>query len=190
MNSYALERDLKLVEALKNIMGLYNNAIIMDIEKKQRLILHYLIFATKQHEELKSVTEACEKTDKNYPKGFPHDSTLLQEAMNLVNISYKEVFPVTSFDEDMIVYKICDMLIKEVFDSIPLEEFKKNEQLIINNLWEIVHCTLVDNPNFKGTNPHYKRNYYDMSKAKDLWVEILDDRFLNYIDFFNCPEED
>jgi hypothetical protein len=184
MTTATLEKDQKIVEVLEKTMKLYRLAIEMDYEEQQRLILKYLRIVGSIHKELVCVKEACDMVLEKYPKGMPHDSTLIQEAMKLVKQPYRQIFPQTSFDEEMIIYKIYDLEIKELFDSIPINELEREEQVILKNLWRSVHNTLVENPNFKGENPYYKRNYHEMERAKKLWLELLDNDFNAFIEYF------
>jgi hypothetical protein len=187
--STAKQRDEKLIEVLEKTKKLYRMAIEMDFEKQQRLILEYIQGLVKPHPDLACIGEACQKTLEEYPKGMPHDSTLIIEARKLVKHPYSSLFPSTSFDEDILIYKMYDYLIKDLFDTIPKEEFNRHEQFVIEKLWRGVHCTLVDNPNFKGDNPYYKRHYSDMRYSKKQWLKLLDEDFNGYIEYFKEEEE-
>lgn len=179
------ERDLKLVETFKKTMNLYRKAIEMEFDTQQRLIIQYVQSLVISNKELECIHLACEKVLMEFDKEMPHDSTMIDEVKKLLKPPYDSVFPKTFFDEDVLVYKMFDCLIKELFDAIPIDEFNRQEQYIVKRLWKAVHCTLVDNPNFKGENPYYQRHYRDMMQSKKLWLELLDNDFNVYIEYFS-----
>ncbi|PLS19307.1 hypothetical protein CVD28_02525 [Bacillus sp. M6-12] len=190
MSNTTLERDKKIIESLTLVMKLYRGAIEIKYENQERLILQYIQSVTSHHPELVCIEKACQRILEQYPKGMPHDSTLLDEAMKLVNHPYRRVFPDTLFDQDVLIYKMYDHLIKDEFDKIPREGLSKVENFMIDRLWNGVHSTLVENRNFQGDNPYYKRNYRDMQYSKKTWLKILDEDFNNLIDYFNEPIEE
>lgn len=183
MTTKTAERDKKIVEVLQNVMKLYRHAMEMDYEDQQRFILQYYQSLSNKYE-LSCIKEVCETLLRQYPQGLPHDSSLVKEAMKMVQPTYREIFPQDCFEEDMIIYKMFDTLIKDLFDTLPWNEMKKVEKVMVENLWRSVHNTLVDNPNFKGENPYYKRNYHEMERDKKLWLELLDKDFNTCIEYF------
>lgn len=184
MNITELERDQKIVSVLQQVMALYRCVLEMKYEEQQRCILQYILNVSNKHKELTPLKEVCEKVLQDYPEGMPHDSTLILEAKQLAGYPYSSVFPNHVFDEDMLLYKMFDVRIKSLFDTIPQEGMDRPEQLILERLWHVIHNTLVKNPNFKGSNPYYKRNYHEMGRAKKLWLELLDDDYKSYICYF------
>lgn len=180
----AREREENLVKAMEETKKLYRKAIEMDNEKKERFILQYIQGITEKHPELNCIHKVCKGVLERYPDRMPKDNTLLEEAMSTLNPPYLSIFPQTSFDEDILVYKVVDVLIKEIYDSIPRHDFDRHERFIIEKLWNGVHKMLVDNPNFKGANPYYKRHYFNMVQSKKTWLKILDEDFNTYIDYF------
>lgn len=178
------ERDEKLVKILEETMKLYRTAIKMEVEPQERLILQYIQGMSEKHEELRCVYEACSDVLEAYPDRMPHDNTLLEEAKDRLKHPYTSIFPQTPFDEEMLVYKMFDFLIQEQYNSIPFDDFDKYQRFFIERVYSGLHKTLIDNPNFKGDNPYYKRHYHNMTHSKKTWLKILDEDFTNCIEYF------
>lgn len=175
-----------VVETLKQIMELYHKAMEMSIEDKERLILkHMIVVVEKSNEDLSCIKKACERVLNHWQEGFyPHDSTLIDEVLKLVDFPYTLLFPRDDFDKDMVVYRLINSVIQSKIENLRQLNLDKLDQSMIEQLWRSVNNTLVNNPNFKGKIPYYKRNYTDYCNAKKLWLELLDRDFEEYIEYF------
>ena len=178
------ERDEIMVKILEETMKLYRTALKMEEEIKERLILQYIQGMSEKHEELRCVYLVCTDVLEAYPDRMPHDNTLLEEAKDRLKHPYTDVFPKTAFDEDMLVYKMFDVLIQDEYNKIPFDDFDRFQRFFIENVFSSLHKTLIDNPNFKGERPYYKRHYHDMTASKKTWLKLLDKEFMNCLSYF------
>jgi hypothetical protein len=161
----------------------------MNTEKKERFLLEF-VCAVENDDKYSPERIACEKVLKEYPDRVPHDSTLIDEVKNRLDNQMKfcSIYPTDRFSLDMFIFKWFDYMIKEKFDEIKDIKLDRYEKHIIDSLFRLSHNTLVNNPNFKGENPYYKRNYYDMFHSKKLWLELLDKDYDSYIEYFSEVE--
>ncbi|WCK57394.1 hypothetical protein PP175_25340 (plasmid) [Aneurinibacillus sp. Ricciae_BoGa-3] len=183
----AMEKDKTIANTLKKVMNMYQNTLNMGLEDQERLILTYFQLTGEKHEDLAPLKEACMQVLNQWKTGMPHDSTLIDEVKKYLKPPFIRVLPKDRFDRDMLVYKLSDALIKDVFAGLKTLELDKQDKHILAGLWHCVHNTLVANPNFKGENSYYKRNYSEYWRAKELSLELLDNDFVSYIAYF---EED
>ena len=165
----------KLVKILKGVKDIYRNALENSrIKDKKELILS---LAKKHASKPKTKAIAAqllliEDTDVD----------VMREGNKLLAHEY---FPESAFEIDMFYYAVVDMLIAYEFKkAIKLVE-EKVDKFIVNRLRKLLRNTFVDNPNFQGTNPYYKRNYVDYLYAKKRWIETLDGEFDGYIGYFS-----
>jgi hypothetical protein len=181
------EKNKLISEALRQVMKMYRKALDMKWKDRERLILVYFKGMGEKHEELSPFKQACESVLDRWKEGsHPHDSTLIEEVSKIVKSPYNQLLPKDDFDEDMLVYKWIDLVIADLFNKIRSFGLDKRESSIVDRLWSSVHNTLVENPNFKGSSPYYKRsnNRTDYDRAKVLWLELMDHDFNSYIEYF------
>ncbi|WPS85628.1 hypothetical protein SMD22_00785 (plasmid) [Brevibacillus halotolerans] len=177
-----------IAEILRRVMKLYRYVLEMGLEEKERLILRKISEASKNIESFWDIHDACQSVLIEYPTGLPHENTLIEEASKRMTIPSREIMPNHPFDKDMLVYKWMDTTIERLFSKIDRTYMDRVDQNIIEKLQRIVHNTLVDNPNFKGAIPYYKKNYSEYDRAKKLWLELLDNEFEGFIRYFEDEE--
>lgn len=180
------EQYQEIAAMLKKIKTAYRAAITIDWKKKQRFILQYLKGYASLHQALKPLQKVCGQLLEEYPEGeFPHDNTLLDEARKRLKYPFTKAIPDSHFDEDMIVYKVSHVIIKEeIFNKLDEIPLGKSDQLIIDRLKHMILHTFVEGVNIKGENPYYKRHYNQFIKSQKLTLELLDEEFDNYIEYF------
>lgn len=167
MTTANIHKGKEIADILRLVMKLYRQALEMGLEEQERMILNQLIAVSKDKEEYASVFHACQSVLSDFPEGLPHDSTLIDEAKKRTDVAFRSIFPIDSFDRDMLIYKWFDATIQKLFSKITSFELERVDERIIERLQRSIHNTLVDNPNFKGANPYYKRNYGDYGRAKN-----------------------
>jgi hypothetical protein len=181
-------QDKKIVKILRSVMIIYRYALELEFEKQERIILERIAKVCKDLEEFSSVFNACEGVLMDYPTSLPHDSTLIDEARKRVPKEFLTIFPEDTFDRNMLIYGWFDSIIKNYFSKIDVDQLKPSEKFIIERLQRSVHNTLVENPNFKGKYPYYKKNYHEYGRSVKLSLELLDKDFDSYIKFFQVEE--
>lgn len=183
-------KDREVVKTLRSIRKMYHHVLEMDYENQQRTVLKIIASKLESVQELAFIPQACKKVLKQYPKGsFPHDSTLLDEVREQIPKPFQKVIPSDFFEEDQIIFHAYMTLITKKFDRIREHPETRHERYIIERLEKIIRNTLVDNPNFKGPNPYYKRYYADFSQSKKLSLNFLDEEFAAFIDYFGEETE-
>lgn len=170
---------------LEHIQELYQKILKMDYQAKDKLIVETMILLIKSKEELNPIKEACEDVLNQFSHGVNYfETTLVDEVIERLKPPYKMAMPKTHFDRDILIYKWYDQVIKEEFDGIYSMPLDRRNKMIVDWLWRGIHCALVDNPNFKGPNPYYKRYYHEYDRAKKITLECLDKDFKGYISYF------
>lgn len=184
------EQDYQnIAKVLEDIKGIYRSAIEIGYEQQERLVLEIIIeyvkIVDKEGDTLSCIQEVCEIVLNEYPKGkFPHDSTLIEEAKSRLSLPYKRVFPEDNFSKDMMTNKLYNAVIEDRFKQIKDLPANESDRYILKKLWTAVNNSLIENPNFKGEVPYYKRHPLDYSHSKKLTLELLDKDFDSYISYF------
>lgn len=178
-----------IVEVLEEVKRIYHFALELDYEERERIILQVMRINADKHEELHCVRDACDEVLTKWPKGqWPHDSSLIEQTKKLLEYPYKDVFPVHSFDREMLIYKWIICLVEASFKKIEEIEIDKGDKYIIERLKRIVDNTFIKNPNLQGSEPYYKYHSWEFSNSKKLWLELLDKDFDSYMDYFRGDE--
>ena len=184
-------KDREIVRTLRSIRKMYHHVLEMDYENQQRTVLKIIASTLEPVQELAFISQACKKVLKHYPKGtFPHDSTLLDEVKEQIPKPLQKVIPSGLFEEDQLIFQSYMTLITKKFNVIREHPETRHERYIIERLEKIIRNTLVDNPNFKGPDPYYKRYYSDFSQSKKLSLKFLDEEFDAFIDYFSEETEE
>ncbi|MFF2532364.1 hypothetical protein ACFVS2_25980 [Brevibacillus sp. NPDC058079] len=170
------------------VMRLYRYILEIGLEEQERLLLKKISEVSKNIEAFQDIYEACQGVLIEFPTGLPGDCTLIEEASKRMTVQSRAIMPKHPFEKDMLVYGWMDRTIEELFSKIDRTHLNQNELIILKNLQIGVHKRLVDNPNFKGKEPYYKRCYNEFVKAKVLWLDLLDKDFQSTIDFFEDEE--
>ena len=180
--------DYKIIrENLEKVKVLYRNAIDLEGIKKERFILNAFIIIGELSKDLEVLVEPINKILEKF-KEDESDINLIKKVKDLLEPQYKDLLPSDDFAKDMIVFKFTNQLINITFGEIYEMELNKSDKNIIDRLKRIVYNMLVDNPNFKGSNPYYKREYNHYRLAQRTWLEFLDADFNAYIDYFTDEE--
>lgn len=173
-----------IAETLNGVMKMYRRAIEMDLEDRERIILMMISSMASKFEDTTCIVTACNEVTERWKEGMPHDSTLIDEVRKRLRFPYTKVLPQDAFDRDMITYKLVALEIQSRFKPLYELELERVDLHIIKELWRRVNNMLVENPNFKGDFPYYKRHPMDFERSKALSLELLDEDFKNYIDYF------
>lgn len=179
-----MDKFILIADTLKDVKKMYRRAIEMDLETQERIILMLISSMASKIEGLNCIVEACNEVTERWKEGMPHDSTLIDEVRKRLKLPYAKVLPQDKFDRDMIVYKVIALEIESQFKPLYELELERVDLHIVKELWRRVNNMLVENPNFKGDSPYYKRHPYDHERSKSLTLELLDKDFTDYIAYF------
>jgi len=187
-----VENSRAIVETLTKVKSIYHKVLEMSREGKERIYIQLLSCMAEKCEEMK-IREICEDLLER-PMGninyFDGDSLLgifeeILESNGFTSFMY--LFPFNLFNINMIVFRLGNDCIQDKFKKI--EDMPENDfdRFVIGDLIRHINNTLVDNYNFKGEDPYYKKNPIKDSDIK-LWLEFLDKDFDNYIDYFRVED--
>ncbi|HHT7008536.1 TPA: hypothetical protein ACTZ3A_001075 [Bacillus cereus] len=185
-----VEDDELIIEVLKEVKVLYTKVLNMKISDIEVFILKYISLLCKSKPELVELKEVCDRLINQYPEGYVYiDESLLDKAKESVKFEYRSFFPSGCFDAEMVVFYLYNSHIKLKFDKIRDLDVKKVDRFILDKLERHIQNTLVDNPNFKGDNPYYKRHYRELDRSKKISLKCLDSDFDAYIEYFSEEEQ-
>lgn len=182
----SIKQDQKVIEGLKKVKKLYHQALNLSIAEEQKVALEQIRLFCSRNEELEPVKKACQKVLLKSNLNTV-SSNLILEAIELSPKEYISFFPTHPFDVDLIVFNSYYLKIKKIFDELLSFEHPRNEKFILEKLHRCVYNFFVDNKNFKGTDPYYKRNYQHFQRDQNSWLEFLDDEYDSFIKFFSEP---
>lgn len=170
---------------LESIQGIYQKLFQMEALEQEQFILHYFASVCGKKEELKPIQTVCEGVLTTYPNGVNYyETTLIDEAIQRLEPAYKQVLPSSWFEKDLLFYRLGYAVLEDEFKIFAQYTLERRFQLIIENLQRILYNSFVNDPNFKGENPYYKRHYEDFQRSKKHTKAFLDSDFSNYIAFF------
>ncbi|WP_242306241.1 hypothetical protein [Bacillus cereus group sp. BfR-BA-01317] len=185
-----VEDDKLIVEVLKEVKELYTIVLKKKISDIEVFILKYISLLCKSKPELLELKEVCDSLVERYPEGCVYiDESLFDKAKESLKPEFRSFFPSGCFEAEMVVFYMYNAYIKDAFDEIRDLDIKKVDRFILDKLERHTKNTLVDDPNFKGDNPYYKRHYNELSWSKKLSLEFLDGDFNAYIEYFAEEEQ-
>lgn len=186
MTMETTEKDFQEVaQRLSKIQKMIQNLMETSAFRQERIILEYIGALCSKKEALTPVKDACEQTLERYQTEVNYyETSLVDEAIALLENPYKKALPATWFEKDILFYKLGYAVIEEEFKPFESMGLERRYQLIVDNLKRIVFNSFVNDPNFKGENPYYKRHYYDFERSKKVTRELIDQEFSNFIAFF------
>ena len=177
------KRYEQIATTLREVKSMYRKAIEMPLEDQERIVL-LLIKSMTAKLEILNIVDVIDMVLEQWSEGTPHDATLIDEVRKNLKPPYTKVLPNDHFDREMLVNKILWLEIESQFKPLLDLNLEKHEQNIVEELMRRTRNTLVDNPNFKGESPYYKRNPIEYCRSKPLWIELLDNDLDGYIDYF------
>ncbi|AFV21775.1 MULTISPECIES: hypothetical protein [Bacillus] len=182
--------DKLIVEVLKEVKELYTIVLSRKISDIEVFILKYISLLCKSKPELLELKEVCDSLVKRYPEGCVYiDESLFDKARESVKPEFRSYFPSGYFEAEMVVFYIYNTYIKQAFDEIRSLDIKRVDRFILDKLERHIQNTLVDDPNFKGDNPYYKRHYRELDRSKKISLKCLDSDFDAYIEYFSEEEQ-
>ncbi|WP_242248865.1 hypothetical protein [Bacillus cereus group sp. BfR-BA-01328] len=185
-----VEDDKLIVEVLKEVKALYTKVLNMKISEIEVLILKYISLLCKSNSELLELKEVCDSLVNQYPEGYVYvDESLLDKAKENVKPEFIRFFPSGRFEAEMVVFYLYNSHVKKQFDEIRDLDVKRVDRFILDKLERHIQNTLVDDPNFKGDNPYYKRHYRELDRSKKISLKCLDSDFDAYIEYFSEEEQ-
>lgn len=175
----------EIAQQLEIIQAMYQRLLDMEDLQQELFLLQYFTAITKKQEQLLPVNQACEKIVNERKDGVNYyETTLIDEVIDLLDPLYKEILPKTWFEKDLLLYKLGYALLEDEFKVFEKFTLERKFQLIIDDLKRRLYNSFVNNPNFKGDNPYYKRHPREFEYSKKLTRELLDTEFNNYIHYF------
>lgn len=188
--SNKVEDDKLIVEVLKEVKELYTIVLKKKISDIEVFILKYISLLCKSKPELLEVKEVCDSLLEQYPEGCVYiDESLFDKAKESLKPEFRSFFPSGCFEAEMVVFYIYNAYIKDAFDEIRYLDIKRVDRFILDKLERHIKNTLVDDPNFKGDNPYYKRHYRELDRSKKISLKCLDSDFDAYIEYFSEEEQ-
>ncbi|MCU5281096.1 hypothetical protein OCA22_22195 [Bacillus cereus] len=185
-----VEDDKLIVEVLKEVKALYTKVLNMKISEIEVLILKYISLLCKSNSELLELKEVCDSLVNQYPEGYVYvDESLLDKAKEIVKPEFIRFFPSGRFEAEMVVFYLYNSHVKKQFDEIRDLDVKRVDRFILDKLERHIQNTLVDDPNFNGDNPYYKRHYRELDGSKKISLKCLDSDFNAYIEYFSEEEQ-